>query len=54
LKNIPNWIVGLTELHQKFISIQSDEGVNHTAIEFISLHFMLVVEVIEMNRILDL
>jgi hypothetical protein len=33
LKNIPNWIDGLTELHKNPLKIERGEGINHTTIE---------------------
>ena len=35
LKNIPNWIVVLAELHDKSIKLECDEGINHTTIDFV-------------------
>jgi hypothetical protein len=52
LKNSPNWIVGLTELHEKSIKNQSRE--KRKKIQPLNLHFLQVVEVIKLNRILDL
>jgi hypothetical protein len=52
LKNFPDWIVGLTELHE--ISIKNSNERNEKIIQPLNLHFLLVVEVIKLNRILDL
>ncbi len=55
LKNIPRWIFGLTELHEKAIKNQMGKG-NKSYNNWVDvyLHFMLVVEVIKWYRILDL
>ncbi len=57
LKNTPNWIVGvkLTELHEKSIKNQMQWGnKSYTNWVDVDLHFMLVVEVIKLNRIFNL
>ena len=57
LKNIRNWIVGfkLTKLHEKSIKNQMRWG-NKSYTDWVDvyLHFMLVFEVIKLNRIINL
>jgi hypothetical protein len=57
LKNISNWIIGfkLTELHEKSIKNQMRWGnESYTNWVGVYLHFMIVDEVIQLNRIIDL
>ena len=55
LKNTPNWIVGWPQLQKQSIKNQMRwKNKSYTNWVDVYLHFMLVVEVIRLNRILDL